>query len=126
MPHYCIVPLCNNWSGTPDISFYHLPLKDPDLLKQWLVKIRRQYVPLTRHSRVCSEHFEGGRKRGKKDVPTVFTWTKPGSCPPPKDCSLQVQEISCKSSTTSISASNTLPESPQPNALILDPIIEGK
>jgi len=123
MPHYCIVPLCNNLSGTPGISFYRLPLKDPDLFKQWLVKIRRQNVPLTIHSRICSEHFEDGRK---KDVPTVFAWTKPGSRPPPKDHSLQVQEFPCKLSITPSSASNALPESPQPNvASISDSIIQG-
>ena len=65
MPHYCIVPLCNNWSGTPGISFYRLPLKDSDLLKQWLVKIRRENVPLNEYLRVWSEHFEGGKKVGK-------------------------------------------------------------
>ena len=88
MPHYCIVPLCNNRSGTPEadgLSFYRLPLKDPVLLKSWLIRIRRENTPVNQHSRVCSAHFEGGRKVGKKDVPSVFAWTKKASRPPPKE-----------------------------------------
>ena len=100
MPHYCIVPLCNNQSGTPGISFYRLPLKDPNLLKQWLAKIRREDdIPLTKHSQVCSVHFEGGRKTGNESVPTIFAWIKQHSRPPPKDCSLPVENIQCKTLT---------------------------
>ena len=40
---------------------------------------------MNQHSRVCSAHFEGGRKVGKKDIPSVFAWTKKASRPPPKD-----------------------------------------
>lgn len=83
MPHYCIVPLCKNVSGTPDISFYRLPLNDSGLLKKWLIKIRRENTPINKHSRVCSAHFNGGKKQGKEDVPVVFAWTKPAR-PPPK------------------------------------------
>ena len=82
MPHYCIVPLCKNISGTPGISFYRLPLKDPELLKKWLIKIRRENTPITEHSRVCSAHFNGGTKNGKDDIPVVFAWTKPTRLPP--------------------------------------------
>ena len=88
MRHYCIVPLCNNRSGTPEaagLSFYRLPLKDPALLKLWLVRIQRENTPVNQHSRVYSAHFEGGRKVGKKDIPSVFAWTKKASCPPPKE-----------------------------------------
>ena len=128
MPHYCIVPLCNNRSGTPGISFYRLPLKDPDLLKQWLVKIRRENVPLNEYSRVCSEHFEGGKKVGKKAVPTVFAWTKPGGRPPPQDRSSMFNR------NTLTSTLDALPQSPQselmsvlpPLAVLPDPVIEGK
>ena len=69
MPHYCIVPLCNNRSGTPEaakLSFYRLPLKDPALLKLWLVRIRRENTPVNQHSRVCSAHFAGGKKVAKR------------------------------------------------------------
>ena len=80
--HYCIVPLCKNVSGTPGISFYRLPLKDLGLLKKWLIKIRRENTPITKHSRVCNKHFNGGKKQGKDDIPEVFAWTKPAQRPP--------------------------------------------
>ena len=94
MLHHCIVPLCNNHSGTPGISFHHLPLKDPDLLKQWLIKIRRENTPINEYSRVCSEHFEGGKRKGRKDIPNIFAWTKSGGWPPPKNRILQVEPVS--------------------------------
>ena len=35
------------------------------------------------NSRVCSAHFENGRRTGKKDVPSVFPWTSRSSRKPP-------------------------------------------
>ena len=75
--------MCTNVSGTLGISFHRLPLKNPELLKIWLIKIRRENAPVNEHSRVCSEHFKDGKKQGKDDIPVVFAWTKP-SRPPPK------------------------------------------
>ena len=77
MPHHCIVPLCYNNSGMPGLSFYRLPLHNPSLLKEWLVKIRRENTPINEHSRVCSAHFKDGKKAGIFDIPVVFAWTKP-------------------------------------------------
>ena len=38
-----------------------------------------------RQLRVCSTHFESGKKEGKDAVPTIFTWTeKTATRPPPK------------------------------------------
>ena len=68
MPHHCIVPFCTNRSGRkngPKYSFYRLPLNNPPLLKQWLVKIRRENTPLNKNSRVCSAHFKGGNKSAR-------------------------------------------------------------
>ena len=70
------MPLCKNISGTPGISFYRLPLKDPELLKKWLIKIGRENTPITEHSRVCSAHFNGGKRKGKDDIPVVFNLDK--------------------------------------------------
>jgi len=84
MPYYCIVPKCKNKSGTPGLSFHQLPLKKRELLKLWLIKIKRKNPPLTRHSRVCSAHFKDGKKKGKNDVPCVFAWTRQTSRAAPK------------------------------------------
>ena len=99
---HCIVPLCNNHSGTPGLSFYHLPLKDPVLLKLWLIRIRRENTPVNEYSRVCSTHFKGGRKNGKKDIPCVFAWTKKTSHLPPKErVALRMTDIECQDSSLS-------------------------
>ena len=63
MPHSCIVPECKNKSKMPGISFYRLPLKDPAVLKLWLIRIRRKNPPINRFARVCSAHFEGGKRK---------------------------------------------------------------
>ena len=69
----------------PNLSFYRLPLHDQNLLEKWVVNIRRANINVNNHSRVCSAHFEGGKKQGAKDVPTIFAWTKAvKSRPPPK------------------------------------------
>ena len=72
MRHHCIVPLCYNNSGMPGLSFYQLPLHNPSLLKEWLVKIRQENTPVNEHARVCSAHFKDGKKTGKSDIPVVF------------------------------------------------------
>ena len=60
----------------PDLPFYCLPLHDQNLLQRWIVNIGRQNIRINEHSRVCSAHFEGGKKKGKDAVPTIFAWTK--------------------------------------------------
>ena len=75
MPHHCIVPLCTNNSTMPELSFYHLPLHDQNLLQIWIVNIRRENIHINEYSRICSAHFEGGKKQGKYAVPTIFAWT---------------------------------------------------
>ena len=70
----------------PGLRFHRLPLHDENLLKKWLVNIRRKNIHINEHSRVCSAHFEGGEKKDK-DVPTIFAWTKPLTHrAPPKVC----------------------------------------
>ena len=111
MPHHCIVPCCTNRSGKSrqpgsKVSFYQLPLKNPKLLKQWLIKIRRENTPLTIHSRVCSVHFKGGKKTAQNNVPELFEWTKKPYRQAPKNRDKSITENS-KVSDDTILASNT-------------------
>ena len=76
MPHHCIVPQCTNNSSMPGLSFHRLPLHNENLLTKWLVNIKRVNTPVNEYSCVCSEHFEGGKKKGKDDIPTIFAWSK--------------------------------------------------
>lgn len=56
---YCIAYGCNHKDKdrARGVRFHRLPLANKPLLKQWLVKLRLKDPPVTRNSRVCSEHF---------------------------------------------------------------------
>ena len=72
--HYCIVEGCNNRSqNTRGIKFYTLPLQNKVLLHKWLKAIPlKQCKRVNEHSRICSEHFVGKRKRNRHDTPSIF------------------------------------------------------
>ena len=92
---YCIAFGCKNRSEDyhRGISFFRLPLKNQQLLKQWLIKLQLKDPPLKETSRICSEHFtddcferdlKAELMPGSKSkcslkvnaVPTVFTYRK--------------------------------------------------
>ena len=76
-----------------ELSFYHLPLHDKKLLQRWLVNTRQVNTHVNEHSRICSTHFERGKKQGKMlHPPYVFAWTKQVSATraPPKERSTPV------------------------------------
>lgn len=93
MPQNCCVPKCTKKIYVEDglkISYHKFP-EDRDLLKKWLIAIRRdlgRYFKVTAHTRVCSRHFKpqdyksslGSRKRDllPEAVPSEFPW-KQGS-----------------------------------------------
>ncbi|XP_030367117.1 THAP domain-containing protein 11-like [Strigops habroptila] len=80
MPGFtCCVPGCyNNSHRDKALHFYTFP-KDKELRRLWLKNVSRAGVsgcfstfqPTTGH-RVCSEHFQGGRKSYLVRVPTIF------------------------------------------------------
>ena len=56
------------------LSFYVIP-EDKTLRKAWLSKIsRKDFIPIKSH-RVCSSHFEGGKKAYANNVPTIVPKT---------------------------------------------------
>ena len=71
----CCVPLCYNDSKrNKTLKFYVIP-KDPALRKKWLAMIsRKNFLPSASH-RVCSAHFEGGKKTYLNNVPTIVPKT---------------------------------------------------
>ena len=72
----CCVPGCfNNDKRNRGVSFYKFP-KDKKLKKIWLQKISRKDFKPTNGHRVCSQHFEGGKKTYMNNVPTVFPLSK--------------------------------------------------
>lgn len=54
---YCAAFDCNNHSRrTTGISYHCFP-SDPSIREQWLAKISRADLVISKHSRLCSEHF---------------------------------------------------------------------
>ncbi|XP_013394003.1 uncharacterized protein LOC106161553 [Lingula anatina] len=84
MPGFtCCVPHCyNNNKKDRHLSFYRFPA-DTEERKIWVDSIGRagkkgkfsRFEPTIGH-RVCSEHFEGGKKTYDNRRPTVFTYKK--------------------------------------------------
>ncbi|XP_049436072.1 uncharacterized protein LOC125891117 isoform X1 [Epinephelus fuscoguttatus] len=81
---HCCVPKCTRDSRlNSEISFHTFP-KDPEVRKQWLIKIRRYEFSPTPATRVCGKHFlsgdievgPGGKKRylRKGAIPVLFEW----------------------------------------------------
>ncbi|XP_057291809.1 uncharacterized protein LOC130614396 [Hydractinia symbiolongicarpus] len=71
----CCVPLCyNNSKRNRELSFYVIP-KDEGLRKTWLSKISRKNFKPTSGHRVCSAHFEGGKKTYMNNIPTIVPKT---------------------------------------------------
>ena len=72
----CCVPNCfNNSKKHINVSFYAFPTgkgkEKEDLRKRWIHLIHRKDFRPTGGHRVCSEHFEGGRKTYMNNVPTI-------------------------------------------------------
>ena len=75
----CAVPGCTNRSNKPGsegLSFYSFPYDNTHLLRQWLIKMHLSPNSINKHSRICSVHFIGGKRKGKDDIPQIFLWNK--------------------------------------------------
>ena len=69
-PVNCCVPGCfNNFRKSSGLQYYRIP-KDAFL--------RNETLKLTSdNTRICSTHFEGGKKRHRNQLPSIFPWSKP-------------------------------------------------
>lgn len=90
MPSYCSAFGCNNsGAGNKNVSFHSFPLKNKNLIKVWLAKIKRKNFKPSKYSKICSDHFEpecfkiemfSGRRHLTVDaVPTKFSFIKENS-----------------------------------------------
>ena len=70
--HYnCCVPLgTNHKRKNPNLSFYRIP-KDVQLRKEYRRLIRNKTLKLQ------SSNFEGGKRRNRNHLPSIFPWSKP-------------------------------------------------
>ena len=76
---FCCAPNCSNRRNQKEnIQFYRIP-KDKELRKIWLLRIRRKQLKPTANTRLCSEHFVGGRRSmdpsSASYFPSVFSYS---------------------------------------------------
>ena len=76
-PVNCCVPLCtNNFRNLMNLCFYCIP-KDIQLQKKYVTLIRNQSLKLTLdNTRICSAHFDRGKKLSHNHLPSIFSWSK--------------------------------------------------
>ena len=76
-PVNCCVPGClNNFRNSPELQYYRIP-KDSGLRKQYVHLIRNKTLKIdSDNTRICSEHFDGGKKTSRQQLPSLFPWTK--------------------------------------------------
>ena len=78
--HYnCCNPLCTNHSRkNRNLSSYRIP-KDESLRKEYtrLICKNKTLKLESSHTRICSAHFEGGKKKYSWQLPSIFPWSKP-------------------------------------------------
>ena len=80
----CCVPGCfSNSKRDVNLSFYGFP-KEKNLRKRWLHKISRKNFSPSTGQRVCSLHFEGGKKPYMYNVSVNFSLAKSHPRPSPK------------------------------------------
>jgi len=100
MPTSCVAYNCRSrWTKTPGtvkisnvVSFHRFPLRNKELLKKWIIAVRRKSWKPTNASFLCSKHFtpdcfyyspsqfvqlNGQRRKLRPDsVPSVFQFPK--------------------------------------------------
>ncbi|XP_067030478.1 uncharacterized protein [Acropora muricata] len=77
-PVNCCVPGCfNNFRNSSGLQYYRIP-KDSFLRKEYKRLLRNETLKLNSdNTRICSTHFEGGKKRDRNQLPSIFPWLKP-------------------------------------------------
>lgn len=92
MPTSCVAFGCSNTLIKPNciwrnVSFHRFPHGDAELMKVWLLNLRRKDFHPTKASKICSDHFDPkyfiriGKKMvrnlKKGAVPTLFSYSDP-------------------------------------------------
>ncbi|GFO01836.1 THAP domain-containing protein 1 [Plakobranchus ocellatus] len=91
MGKYCSTYGCSNTNAKlkkkAGVSFFRFPLKRPDILKQWITKIKRENFVPTQYSFICLEHFiepdfkyqnfTERRELKEEAVPSIFSFVTP-------------------------------------------------
>ena len=73
----CCVPLCpNNFKNSHGLAFYRIP-KARHIRREQVRLLRNDNLYLNSDStRICSAHWDGGEKRNRSHLPSIFPWSK--------------------------------------------------
>ena len=73
----CCVPTCvNSWRNSPGVKYNSLP-KDKAVFKEYERLIRNDNLKeFSADTRICGNHFPGGERMFRKQLPSIFPWTK--------------------------------------------------
>ena len=74
----CCVPTCvNSWRNSPGVNYHTFP-KDKAVCKEYKRLIRndnlKEFSANTR-SRICGNHFPGGERMSRTQLPSIFPWS---------------------------------------------------
>ena len=73
--NFC-VPLCtNNWKNSGSLTVHTIPSDEP-IQKEYARLIRNDNLSTSSSTRICGEHFVGGERVGRNQLPTIFPWSK--------------------------------------------------
>ena len=57
MVHFCMAPGCSNRAKRNNVHYHRLPLADRERLNKWVSNMKLKDPPVSKSSRVCSNHF---------------------------------------------------------------------
>lgn len=68
--------LCtNNWRNCENMKAHTIP-SDEKIRKEYARLIRNDNLSSSSSTRICGQHFTGGEKVARNQLPTIFPWTK--------------------------------------------------
>lgn len=75
--HNCCVPNCvNSWRNSPGVKYHSLP-KDKAVCKEYKRLIRNDNLKeFSANTRICGNHFPGGERMSRTELPSIFPWSK--------------------------------------------------
>ena len=75
--HNCCITNCkNNWRNSPHLKFHSLP-EDPKVRSQSIKLIRNESLKVfSSNTKICGEHFPGGKRGSRNQLPSIFPWSK--------------------------------------------------
>eukprot|EP00118_Oscarella_pearsei_P014440 m.123620 g.123620 ORF g.123620 m.123620 type:complete len:392 (+) comp37824_c0_seq3:479-1654(+) len=117
----CCIPGCyNSTREDRHLKFHSLP-KHPAKRRKWLKLIRRpdSWDP-SANQKVCSNHFQGGRKSCSSSYPTIFPFTSKSAVQGRRRRVRLTKETDCADDTISVNSDEgitgcTLPARPVPS-----------